>query len=262
MTAPAAAAAAPGRPALAAAPGRASYARMVLAQTRTEVVLTLRRGESLLLTLGIPLGVLAFFVAVPVLPDSAGRPVDFLVPGVLALAVTSTAFTGQAIATAYERSYGVLKRLGATPLPRWGLLAGKTLAVVAVELLQLALLVAVGYALGWHPHGSPLPVVLLVVAGTAALAGLGLLMAGTLRAEFTLALANGLYLVLLLLGNVAFALSGALEGLGRALPTGALAHGLRAVLRDGDGLPAADLGILLAWAVVGLGGAALTFRWE
>jgi ABC-2 type transport system permease protein len=244
------------------APGRSPYPRMVLAQTRAEVVLTLRRGESLLLTLVIPLALLGFFTAVPVLPASAGRPVDFLVPGVVALAVMSTAFTGQAIATAYERSYGVLKRLGATPLPRWALLAGKTFAVFVVELVQLALIVGLGGLLGWRPHGSPAAVVLLVLLGTAAFAGLGLLMAGTLRAELTLAAANGLYLVLLLLGGIVFALSGVLETIGRALPSGALAHGLRAVLRDGAALPAADLAILAGWAVAALGAAALTFRWE
>lgn len=244
------------------APGRTPYPRMVTAQARAELVLTLRRGESLLLTLGIPLGLLLFFTRVDVLPASAGRPVGFLVPGVLALAVVSTAFTGLAIATAYERSYGMLKRLGTTPLPRWGLLAGKVLAVAAVELLQLALIVALGLALGWSAHGSPPAVVLLVVLGTAACAGLGLLMAGALRAEVTLAAANGLYLVLLLLGNVAFALTGTLEAVGRALPLGALAHGLRAVLRDGAGLPAGDCGVLLAWAVVTLALAARTFRWE
>lgn len=244
------------------APGRAPYARMVLAQARTELVLTLRRGESLLLTVAIPLALLGFFTAVDVLPATAGRPVDFLVPGVLALAVVSSAFTGLAIATAYERSYGMLKRLGATPLPRWGLLAGKVLAVAAVELVQAALVLGLGLGLGWHPHGSPAAVVLLVLVGTAASAGLGLLMAGTLRAELTLAAANGLYLLFLLFGNIAFALSGTVQTIGRALPTGALAHGLRAVLRDGSTVPAVDLGVLLAWAVVTLALAARTFRWE
>lgn len=243
-------------------PGRAPYPRMVLAQARTEVVLTLRRGESLLLTLGIPLGLLLFFAAVDVLPEPQGRPVDFLVPGILALSVVSTAFTGLAIATAYERSCGLLKRLGATPLPRWGLLAGKVLAVGAVELLQLVLVTAVGLALGWSPHGSPVAVVALVLLGTAAAAGLGLLMAGTLRAELTLAAANALYLLFLLLGSVVLPLSGALGSIGRALPTGALAHGLRAVLRDGATLPVADAGVLLAWAAVTLALAARTFRWE
>lgn len=247
------------------APGRASYPAMVLAQARTEVVLTLRRGESVLLTLLIPLGLLLFFAVVDVVPAREGRPVDFLVPGVLALAVVSTAFTGLAIATAYERSYGMLKRLGATPLPRWGLLAGKLFAVAAVELLQLLLLCAAGLALGWSPRGGVAAAgaaVLLVLLGSAAAAGLGLLMAGTLRAELTLAAANGLYLVFLLLGGVVLPLSGALSAAGQALPLGALAHGLRAVLRDGAGLPATDSLVLLAWAVVALALAARTFRWD
>lgn len=247
------------------APGAAPVGRMLLAQAGMELRLTLRRGESVLLTLVIPVALLVFFTAVGALPAGAGRPVDFLVPGVLALAVTSTAFTGLAIATGYERSYGVLKRLGASPLPRGVLLAGKTLAVVAVEALQVVVIVAVGYALGWHPHGSPAWVVLLLLEGTAAFCGLGLLMAGTLRAEATLAAANGVYLLLLLLGGVVFPLSslpGALEAFGRALPTAALSHGLRSVLRDGAGLPAADLAVLAAWALAALTLAARTFRWE
>ena len=162
-----------------------------------ELRLTLRRGESVLLTLIIPVGLLLFFTKVNLLPDEkvlGGRPIDFVTPGVLALAVLSTAFTGQAIATGFERSYGVLKRLGASALPRWVLLLGKTLGVLAVEVLQIVVLVAVGYALGWHPHGNPLAVLLLLVVGTAAFSALGLLMAGTLRAEATLAAANGIYL--------------------------------------------------------------------
>jgi ABC-2 type transport system permease protein len=176
----------------------------------------------------------------------------------------STAFTGQAIATGFERSYGVLKRLGATPLPRWGLLAAKTAAILLVEVLQLVLLVALGYALSWHPHGNPGAVLLLVALGTAAFSGLGLLMAGTLPATVTLAAANGVYLVLLLLGGIVVpaAKLGSLEGLSRALPTGALAHGLRAVLQHGSTLPAADAGILVGWTVAAFALAARTFRWE
>lgn len=247
------------------APGAAPTGRMLTAQTAMEVRLTLRRGESVLLTLVIPLGLLLFFDAVKALPSSAGRGVDFLVPGVLALAVMSTCFTGQAIATGFERSYGVLKLLGASPLPRAVLLAGKTLAVLAVEIIQVVLLVGLGYALGWHPHGDPVWVVALLAAGTAAFSGLGLLMAGTLRAEATLAAANGVYLVLLLLGGVVFPLSG-LPGwvgdLARALPTAALSDGLRSVLQHGSGVPGADLGVLAAWAAASLALAARTFRWE
>jgi ABC-2 type transport system permease protein len=241
---------------------------MLAAQAGMELRLTLRRGESVLLTLLIPVGLLVFFTAVDVLPAGSGRPVDFLVPGLLALAVMSTAFTGQAIATGFERSYGVLKRLGASPLPRSALLAGKTLAVAAVEGIQVVVLVAVGFALGWEPGagvGGALWTPALLILGTVAFSGLGLLMAGTLRAEATLAAANGLYLVFLLLGGVVFPLSelpGWLRGLAEASPTAALADGLRSALSDGAAPSAADVVVLAAWALGASALAARLFRWE
>jgi ABC-2 type transport system permease protein len=234
--------------------------RMLRAQTAMELRLTLRRGESLLLTLAIPLGLLLFFGNV----DVAGASVAFLVPGIVALAVMSTAMTGLAIATGFERQYGVLKRLGASPLPRSGLLAAKTLSVAAVEVLQVVLICLLGLALGWHPHGSAVAAVALVVVGTAAFAGLGLLMAGALRAEATLAAANGLYLVLLLVSGMVVPLAklpAPLRTVARALPSGALAEGLRGAL-SGPGALAGPLLVLVAWAVVALGAAAVTFRWE
>jgi ABC-2 type transport system permease protein len=236
--------------------------RMVAAQTAMELRLTLRRGESLLLTLAIPLGLLAFFGTVDVVDAS----VDFLVPGILALAVMSTAMTGLAIATGFERQYGVLKRLGATPLPRSGLLLAKTLSVLAVETLQLVLLCLLGLVLGWG-GGAPRAWVLALVfvgLGTAAFAGLGLLMAGRLRAEATLAAANGLYLVLLLVSGMVVPLSrlpGGLAAVARALPSGALAEGLRNAF-DNSGAIVRPALVLLAWAGVSLGAAARTFRWE
>jgi ABC-2 type transport system permease protein len=249
-------------------PGAAPWTRMLAAQTRIELKLTLRRGESVLLTLIIPVGLLVFFTKVKLLDNErelGGRPVDFVTPGVLALAVLSTAFTGQAIATGFERSYGVLKRLGASALPRWVLLLGKTLGVLAVEVLQIVVLVAVGYALGWHPHGNPLAVLLLLIVGTAAFSALGLLMAGALRAEATLAAANGVYLVFLLLGGIVFPLTrlpGGLQGFAKVLPGTALSTGLRRVLETGAGVPWGDLGLLALWAVVAGVLAARTFRWE
>jgi ABC-2 type transport system permease protein len=231
---------------------------MVLAQTGMELRLTLRRGESLLLTLAIPLGLLAFFGTVDVVDTS----VDALVPGVLALAVMSTAMTGLAIATGFERQYGVLKRLGASPLPRSGLLLAKTLSVLAVEALQALLILGLGRALGWRAHAS-LRVLLLgtvfVALGTAAFAGLGLLMAGLLRAEATLAAANGLYLVLLLVSGMV--LRSPFPGVARLLPSGALAEGLRSAFAN-QGQVVRPAFVLLAWAVAALAAAARTFRWE
>lgn len=237
-------------------------ARTILArQTAMELRLTLRRGESLLLTLVIPLVLLAFFRAV----DLEGAGIQFLVPGILGLAVMSTAFTGQAIATGFERSYGVLARLGTTPLSRPLLLGAKTLGVVAVEVVQAASIVGLGAALGWNAHGSPAVALLLLVTGTAAFSGLGLLMAGTLRAEATLAAANGVYLVLLLLGDVVFPLTrlpGWLQGVATLLPTAALARGLDAALSPDAGFPARDLAVLAVWAVAGIALAARLFRWQ
>ena len=192
-------------------PGAAPLPRMLAAQTAAELKLVLRNGEQVLLSLVIPLALVVLLVTVPFISvegaASGGERADFFVPGILALAVMSAAFTGQAIAVGFERQYGVLKRLGATALPRSVLLAAKTLAVLVVELLQVSLLCLVGLVLGWDPQGSPLAVLALVVVGTAAFSGLGLLLGGTMRGLTTLAAANLLWFVLLVLGGVLFPLS-------------------------------------------------------
>jgi ABC-2 type transport system permease protein len=236
----------------------------VLAQTRVELALTLRRGESVLLSLGIPVLLLVFFSTVDVLPTGTDEPIDFLAPGVLALAVMSTAMVGLGIATGFERQYGVLKRLGSTPLGRPALLAAKTLAILAVELLQVAVLVAVSLALGWRPSGSVAAVAGAMLLATVAFAGLGLLMAGRLRGETVLAAANGLYLVLLLLGGMVIPvaeLPGALRAVARAFPAAALSDVLHAAT-NASSAPARAWLVLLAWAVAAPAAAAATFRWE
>ncbi|RZS82804.1 ABC-2 type transport system permease protein [Motilibacter rhizosphaerae] len=248
------------------APGRAPAGRMLLAQGRLELALLLRNGEQVLLALVIPALLLAVGSEVHVVDLAAGvRRVDAVTPGVLALAAMSIAFTGQAIATGFERRYGVLKRLGSTPLPRWGLLGGKTLAVLAVEALQLVVLGGLGLALGWHPHGDPLSVLALLVVGTAAFTALALLLAGTLRAEATLAAANLVWVLLLLAGGVVVPLSdypsGAADAV-RLLPLAALAEGLRDVLEHGRVVPWRDLLTLGAWAAGAGALAGRWFRWE
>ncbi len=247
------------------APGAAPLPRMILSQAAYEVRAVLRNGEQLLLTLIIPVVLLTLFSATSLLDLGPGDRVDFLAPGVLALAVMSTAFTGQAIGTGFERRYGVLKRLGATPLPRGGLIAAKTLSVLAVETVQAAVICAVALALGWHPHGDPGSVLLLLLLGTAAFSGFGLLMAGTLRAEATLAAANLVYILLLAVGGVVFPLDkfpGGVRDALELLPISALAEGLRDVLRDGAALPGTPMLVLAVWAAAGLALAARFFKWE
>lgn len=259
-------------PATPRAPAAAPAARAIAAQTAMELRLTARRGENLIVTIVIPSVLLVFFASVSVLPTGVDRPADFLLPGALALALVSTGLVNLGIATAYERYYGVLKRLGGSPLPRAGLVAAKILAVASVELVQLVLLVGIAAGLfGWAP-GPRADLGLVAVAlvlGTAAFAGMGLAMAGHLRAEATLAGANGLFLVLLLLGGVVMPvdhLPGPLEALARLLPASPLADLLRAGFDSGLDGAAVDvpgaLAILGAWAIGAIVTAGRSFRWE
>ncbi|MEU9703422.1 ABC transporter permease [Streptomyces sp. NPDC047981] len=246
-------------------PGAAPVGRMIAAQTALETRMLLRNGEQLLLTVIIPSLLLVLFSTVDIVDTGSEKAVDFLAPGVLALAVMSTAFTGQAIATGFERRYGVLKRLGASPLPRWALMTAKTLSVLVTEILQVALLTAIALGLGWSPEGDPFSVLVLLVLGTAAFSGLGLLMAGTLRAEATLAAANLVFLLLLVGGGVIVPLDRFPEAARvvlELLPISALSDGLRDVLQGGATLPWGQALILAVWAVLGLGAAARFFRWE
>ena len=246
------------------APGAAALPRQVLAHARMEARLMLRNGEQLLLAVVIPVIVLVGAVAgserVGLELDASA--IDTFAPGVLALAVMSTAFTSLAIATGFERRYGVIKWLGSSPLPRAGLLAGKVLALLLVETLQVLVLGGVALALGWDPRTTPvalLSALAVAALGTAAFAALGLFVAGILRAEATLAAANLVYL-LLMAGGAASAYGG-FGDLASWLPSGALGEGMRAALLDG----AADVTsmlTLLGWATVGTVLTARTFTWE
>ncbi len=246
-------------------PGAAPLARQVLAQAVMESRLMLRNGEQLLLAVVIPVIVLIGGVeaAQHLELSFSRRPVDVFTPGVLALAVMSTAFTSLAIATGFERRYGVIKRLGSSPLPRSGLLLGKVGALLLVEALQIVVLALVALVLGWQPHGSPLAALLAIMLGTAAFAALGLFVAGVLRAEATLAAANLVYLLLMAGGAVVLPSSayGAFGGVTTLLPSGALGDSLRAALWSGT-IEWGSLLVLALWAAIGAVLTARTFTWE
>ncbi|MGH9128812.1 MAG: ABC transporter permease [Acidimicrobiales bacterium] len=235
------------------------------AQARAEVVLTLTQGENLLVSLGLPLILLVAFTLAPITPVGGTRRIQFVAPGILALAVMSTGMVALSIATGFERSYGVLRRLGSTPLGRPALVAAKTCSVLAVEVVQVVVICAVALGLGWHPQGDPAAAVGAYLLATVAFTGVGLLMAGTLRAELILGVANGLYVILLLLGGMVFSLSvlpGGLRALADALPAAALSRALLHALGAGGGVPAQSWIVLGAWAVAAPVAASLTFRWE
>ncbi len=249
-------------------PGGAATPAMLRSQVSMELRLLSRNGEQLLLTLVIPLMLLVLGTRSNDVVDlGAGRPIDIITPGILALAVLSTSFTSLAIATGFERRYGVIKRLGASPLPRWGLMLGKVGAIAVVEIAQLSLLSVVGLLLGWDPQGGLTAfaqMIVLAVLGTAAFGSLGLLIAGTLRAEATLAVANLVYVLLLVGGGLLVPLSRYPEAARHVLellPSGALGQGLRDAFA-GQGPGAFSIVVLIVWAVCCGLGVSRTFKWE
>ena len=240
--------------------------KRIFTQLRAELMLIARNGEQLLLTLVIPLILLGFFGSVDVLPSGESDPLQFLVPGVLAVAIMSTSMVSLGIATGFERSYLVLKRLGATPLTRGELVVAKVLSVFVVELVQLMVLLPLAYALGWQVMGSTWPLAIVVILlGTASFAGIGLLLSGRLRAEINLAAQNGLYLVLLLLGGMIIprdSLPGVVGNAAQFLPSTALADLLRTTMNNDGAALLTPFIVLGVWAVLAPAIAAKRFRWS
>ncbi|MFC9872084.1 ABC transporter permease [Nocardia salmonicida] len=232
-------------------PRPATRAAMLTAQTGLELKLLLRNGEQLLLTMFIPITLLIGLTLLP-FGDLGEHRVDRIVPMVMMTAVMSTAFTGQAIAVGFDRRYGALKRLGATPLPRWGVIAGKCAAVLIVVVLQAILLGAIGVALGWRPGIGGLALGALVIAlGTATFAAMGLLLGGTLKAEVVLALANILWFIMLGIASLVLVgdtLPTALTVIARLIPSGALAFALDTALTGS--IDWFGVAVLAAWGVV------------
>ncbi|KDE97509.1 multidrug ABC transporter permease [Mycolicibacterium aromaticivorans JS19b1 = JCM 16368] len=240
-------------------PRPSTVPRMLAAQYGLELKLLLRNGEQLLLTMFIPITLLIGLTLLP-LGSFGTHRVAVFVPAIMALAVISTAFTGQAIAVAFDRRYGALKRLGATALPVWGIIAGKALAVVTVVFLQALLLGGIGLALGWRPHPVGLLLGALVIAlGTAGFVAMGLLLGGTLRAEIVLAVANLLWFVFAGLGALTLetgAIPRGVAWVARLTPSGALTEALtRAMSLSVDWF---GIAVLAAWGVVS---ALAALRW-
>lgn len=244
-------------------PRPAAVPRMLAAQYGLELKLLLRNGEQLLLTMFIPITLLVGLTLLPFGDFGHDRAATF-VPAIMALAVISTAFTGQAIAVAFDRRYGALKRLGATALPIWGIVAGKAMAVVTVVFLQAILLGAIGFTLGWRPHPLGLLLGALVIAlGTAAFVALGLLLGGTLKAEIVLALANLLWFVFAGLGALTLetqVIPSAVKWVARLTPSGALTEALtQAMTLSVDWF---GIAVLAAWGALGAFGAMRWFRFS
>ena len=247
--------------------GAASTRRRVLAQSAFEAKMILRNGEQLMVTILLPVMALIGLSQTSIVDmDTGGQSrIDFITPGIIALAVMSAAFTSQAIATAFDRRNGVLRLMATTPLGRGGLLASKIIGVLAVEVVQVVVISAVALGLGWRPDAAGIPLaVLAVLLGTAAFTSLAMLLAGTLRAEGVLAVANIVLVLLTVLGAVLFPadqLPDLLRHVALLLPSGALGEAMRGAFFDAS-IPAFSMLVLLAWTAALGWGAGKLFKWH
>ena len=242
--------------------------RALVAQTRAEVAMTIQRGETLLLTIAIPVLLLIFFSLTRVVSTPGAHRIDFIAPGILALCVMSTSLVALSIATGFERSSGVLRRLHVTPLGQRRLVGAKIAGVLVTEIIQVVVISFVALLLSWRPDGGGLGAVEVVMAlllGSIGFGGIGLALAGSLRAEVNLAASNGLYLILLLLSGIVIPLTSLPAVIRRiviALPSGALAQALHRILGHGLSPTRADWIALGAWALVAPLLAARTFSFN
>ncbi|GAA3689312.1 ABC transporter permease [Arthrobacter ginkgonis] len=225
----------------------------------------LRNGEQLVLAVVLPVMALFGLVFTDLIDGVADSRIDAAAPGVLALCVMSTAFTGQGIATGFDRRYGVLRFLSTTPLGRAGLVFGKAIAVVAVLMVQLVVVGGTALAMGWRPDPAGIPLGLfLLLLGAAAFTALGLWIAGTVRPEATLAITNLVWVLLAAAGGILIPgtrLPGAMQSVVDLLPSAALGDALRAALIEGR-LDGAALVILLVWALLAGFAATRWFKWN
>ncbi len=230
---------------------------------QSDLRVSVRDGEQLLLTLGLPIMLLVFFSLVDVLPTGGAEPVDFLAPGVIALALLSVAFVRLAIGVGFDRGFGAIKRLAITPLRASEFIAAKTLTTITLFAGQLVVLSAVGAALGWRPSLSPF-IVASLLGGLVTFSALAFVLASRFEGLASLALANALYVVLLLLSGLVVALEefpGWLSAAVKVLPSTAVAALIRSNL-DGAAGPSWAWIALVLWLVASLTAAVALFRWE
>ncbi len=239
--------------------------RAFVAQTKMELLMSLRQSESLLVTMVIPAVILIFLTQVEIVQLPGSSRIHFLFPGTVAVATMAVSMVSLGIATGFERRHGVLKRLALTPLGRRGLIAAKVSATLILVMIQAILLTLTATALGWRPSDPRASALALgLTLGTTAFAGIGLFLAGTLRAELNLATSNAIFVFMVMAGGAIFPLDrlpSALEGLVRILPLHALSQLLRAGLA-GTGLPTTAVLLLAGWATVFPTLAAATFSWD
>ena len=235
-----------------------------LRQGAWEFKLSLKNGEQFLLLVIIPVAVFLTLTQTAVIGGGKWDIAEALSVSIT-VSVLAAGFTSLAIATAFERRSGTLVTMGVTPISRVELVTGKTLSTVYLAAISALILGVVALVLGWSPTLSATLIPLILILGIASVTGFAFLLAGTVRAEAVLALANGIFVFAMIFGGIVFQYSGILGTVIDLFPPAALSncmsHALDSTPQDSPPL-LVSIGVLLAWSVAGTLASAKFFKWR
>jgi ABC-2 type transport system permease protein len=246
---------------------------LVVHQARYDLLGILRDRQARFFTIVLPLIFLVIFVGIfgndTVGPEHV-KASTYYVPGLTAMAVIAGSFVNLVISVTAQREAGVLKRRRATPVPAWVIIAGRAVTAIAVSAAVSVVLLAVGrVAYGVHLPTSTIPAVAVtIIAGSAAFCVLGYALSTAIgSADSAQPTTQAVMLPLYFISGVFIPnpdLPGWLQDVARIFPVQHLAAALHHAFDPsvhGAGFMWSDLGMLAAWAAVGLAVALRRFAW-
>ncbi len=195
--------------------------------------------------------------------------IDYLMPGILAMSLMQLGLFATATPLVSLRQEGVLRRLGATPLPRWQLILGQVLMRLTIGMVQAALIIGISVA-AFHVHiqGNYLALAGLTLLGAVTFIGMGYLIAALAKTvESASGISSAINFPMMFLSGVFFPLAllpAFLAPFVRAMPLTYLADAFRQVTTGGvpDFPMWIDIAVLGAWAVVCVALASRFFKFE
>jgi ABC-2 type transport system permease protein len=197
------------------------------------------------------------------------RGSNYLLAGMLGYGIAATAFAGLSIVMVIRREEGILKRLRATPLPAWAYIAAVLVSTLIVFAIEAVALVLLGRVLFSVPLPSRLvSLVLALLLGAVVFTALGLAMTALVRsAEGSSAAVNAVYLPMAFISGSFFSphsFPKFLRVIADVLPLTYVIRLIRDVMLSGAQIWSrpGTVGAIAGWAVVGVVGAVLGFRWE
>jgi ABC-2 type transport system permease protein len=238
--------------------------RRLRIQTQWEFLLNARNSEQALLLVIIPI-VILFVLVKTTIVGGASSPIESAFATVITISTFAAGFTSLAIATAFERRSETLVFLGTTSLTRTEVVFAKSLGSFLLAAFAGVFTLIAALVLGWTPTFGALLVPIWIVLGVFSVSGFAYLLAGTLRAEAVLAIANAIFVFVLIFGGVIFAFGKSVTDILGFFPPLALKAVLEFSVTTTNTVDVNVIKamlVLLAWGVVGHVLASRFFKWR